>query len=332
MKPASAAHLSVRLSALLLPLLLCQSLQANEYTSLLKQRKYQEVEKATTAKLATHPNHEEALMAKVEALMGQAQQERIGEALKLAEQCVASHPQSSGCYETLGNAVSWKVLSGNILSMAGSAGKIREAFAKAVELNPKNWSARLALFTYYMQAPSFVGGGKDKAAALAQETGKVNKDCGNLLQARIDVKDGKLDKAEAAILAVNPGSDEDIQELQASVWAALGAELREQKKYADSERVLREMTRRMPNNMGGHAYLGRTLAAAGKHLDAIAAYEKALAIEDRPGLHYRIAQSHLALGDKPRALSGFEKALANKSQLDKKQREDAEQQIKALKA
>lgn len=328
MKPAT----SLLLAALLLPLVLCQPLQAHEYSGLLKQRKFQEVEKAATAKLASTPNHEDALLAKVEAIMGQAQSERMGEAIKLAEQCVASHPQSSNCYEMLGNATSWKVLSGSVFSMAGSAGKIREAFAKAVELNPKNLSARLALFTYYMQAPSIVGGGKDKAAVFAQETGKVNKDAGNLLQARVDLKDDKLDKAEAAILAVNPGNDEDMQELQAGAWVALGVELREKKNYVESERVLREMTRRIPSNMGGHAFLGRTLALAGKHAEAIATYEKALALEDNPGLHYRIAQSHLALGNKPRAVAGFEKALANKTQLNKKQREDAEQQLKSLKA
>jgi tetratricopeptide (TPR) repeat protein len=318
--------------SLLLSLALIEPVQAHEFSSQLKAHKFLEVEKAASAKLASSPNHEGALLAKIEAVMAQGNAERIGEVLKLAEQCVNSHPQSSSCHEALGNAISWKVLSGNILSMAGSASKIRDAFAKAVELNPKNWSARLALFTYYQQAPSFVGGGKDKAQALVQDTTKINKDCANLLQARLDVKDGKLDKAESLTVAVNPAGDDEMEELQAGVWAAIGIELREQKKYAESERVLREMTKRLPNNLGGHAFLGRTLAASGKHAEAITEYETALAIEDRPSLHYRVAQSHLAMGDKPKALTWFEKALANKGQLDKKQREDAEQQVKALKA
>jgi tetratricopeptide (TPR) repeat protein len=48
--------------------------------------------------------------------------------------------------------------------------KVRNAFETAVRLNPRNGSAVNDLSEYYIDAPSIVGGGFDKAAALADRS------------------------------------------------------------------------------------------------------------------------------------------------------------------
>ncbi len=322
MKPAIAALFC--LSAL--------SAQAHEFSKLIKEHKYAEAEKAASSKLAQDPKNADALIAKAELILNQSQEARLDEAVKLGEQCVAAHPQHSGCFEIMGSLYSMKAATGGMLSAMSNAGKGREALQKAVELNPKNFSARHFLLMFYMQAPGIAGGGMDKAQALQQDTMKVNKDAGNLLQARILIKEDKLAQAESLALGANPGGTEELEDTQTGIMGSLGSQYRDQKKFADSERLLRDVIKRAPNHISGYALLGRTLAAQGKHEEAIKEYQKALTLEDRPGLHYRIAQSHMAMGDKARAAQGFEKALAQKSGLDKKQREDAEQQLKALKA
>lgn len=61
-------------------------------------------------------------------------------------------------------------------------------------------------------------------------------------------------------------------------------------------------------------------------------FEKALAIEPRTHIYYRLAQCLQALGEKKcKALVTFEKALDFKPGLSKKQRSDAQDQLKALK-
>lgn len=308
------------------------SAQAHEFSKLIKDRKYAEADKAASAKLAQDPKNADALIAKAELIVNQDQEARMDEGFKFGEQCVAAHPQNSECFEVMGSLYSMKALNSSMLSGLSNAGKAREALQKAVELNPKNFSARHTLLMFYLQAPGIAGGGMDKAQALQQDTAKVNKDAGNLLQARVLMKEDKQAQAESLALGANPGGIEGLEDIQISIMGSLGAQYREQKKFADSERLVRDMIKRAPGNISGHTLLGRTLAAQGKHEEAIKEYQKALTIEDRAGLHYRLAQSLQAMGDKARAAQGFEKALALKKGLDKKQREDAEQQLKALKA
>ena len=44
---------------------------------------------------------------------------------------------------------------------------------KSVELNPKNTEALSDLFEYYLEAPGFLGGGLDKAEAIAAQDGRA---------------------------------------------------------------------------------------------------------------------------------------------------------------
>lgn len=65
------------------------------------------------------------------------------------------------------------------------ASKARQEFEKAVELDPKNILAMNDLFEYYLQAPGFLGGGKDKAEALSRRIAALNKAEGHWAQARL---------------------------------------------------------------------------------------------------------------------------------------------------
>lgn len=65
------------------------------------------------------------------------------------------------------------------------ASKARQEFEKAVELDPKNILAMNDLFEYYLQAPGFLGGGKDKAEALSKRIAALNKAEGHWAQARL---------------------------------------------------------------------------------------------------------------------------------------------------
>jgi len=55
------------------------------------------------------------------------------------------------------------------ISKVALAVKARRSFERAVALNPTSREAGGDLFDYYMQAPGFLGGGIDKAIALAEK-------------------------------------------------------------------------------------------------------------------------------------------------------------------
>ena len=61
-------------------------------------------------------------------------------------------------------------------------------------------------------------------------------------------------------------------------------------------------------------------------------FEQTLAKFPKPWVHYRMGLSQKALGEKAKAIASLEKATAFKAGLSKKMREDAEVQLKALKA
>ena len=74
----------------------------------------------------------------------------------------------------LGRAYGKRAESSNPLMAPGLASKARDAFEKAVELNPKNLDALSDMFDYYLEAPGFLGGGFDKALAVAERTAKLD--------------------------------------------------------------------------------------------------------------------------------------------------------------
>ena len=311
-------------------LLLCAQAAANEYSLLLKTRKYAEVERIAAARLAQDPANAEALIARSEAILGSGAAGRIEEAVKLGEQCVAAHPQTSDCHLAHGNALGAKAMSNGIMSALGYAGTIRDEFKKAVELDPQNMEARFSLLQYYMQAPGMVGGGSGKAQALAAQTAAVNPEGAKLMLARLDASDDKLAKAEAAVLAMATSSNEAVADGQRDLMINLGNKYLSDKRYADSERMYREALKRHPDSDSALYGMARVQQEQGKHREAVATMEQVNVMNPRASAWYRIGQSQQALGDKAKAAAAYEKALAYKSGMSPKMRSDAEDQLKVL--
>jgi tetratricopeptide (TPR) repeat protein len=94
------------------------------------------------------------------------------------------------------------------LLAAGFATKSRQAFEKALQLNPGNADALGDLFDFYMDAPGLIGGGMDKAAGLLPQIDKYDPVGGRLAQARIDEKKKQFASAEADLrraIEMGPG-------------------------------------------------------------------------------------------------------------------------------
>jgi len=313
-------------------LIATQAASAHEYDGLMKAKKYAEAEKAANAKLSTDANNADALLVKAELILVEGKTEKLDEAAKYAELCVSTHPQLSECHEMLGNVLGTKALSGGMLAAMSSAGKIRDAYIKAVELDPKNYNARSSLLQYYLQAPAIAGGGKSKAQNLVIETAKVNSAAANLLQATMDLADDKFSSAETTALSAIPGNSESLNRMQRGVLFNIGASYVQQKKFTDAERVFGEIQQRYPDKYQGTYGMGRSLQEQGKHKEAISWFEKSQTLEASAAVHYRLAQCLQAVNDKARAITNFEKAINFKPALSKKLRADAEDQLKALKA
>lgn len=319
--------------ALPLLLLACLSSQAvaSDYTPLMKARKFADAERLANSRLEKDPNNAEALAAKVDAIIETGNQGRFEEAAKAGEQCVAAHPQVAACHLALGNALGAKALANGVMSALGYAGTIRDAFKKAVDLDPHNFEARMALLNYYLQAPGIVGGGKGKARTLIAQTATFHPEAAKVMQAYFDVVDETFSAAEAAITAMPVSASEAIAEQQRDVLVSLGNAHTAAKRYADAERVLRLAIERFPEHDNALYAMARLQQAQGKYREAAALLEPLLAKAPRAGGWYRLGQSHQALGDKTKAANAYAQALAMPGGMSKTARADAETQLKAMK-
>ncbi len=82
------------------------------------------------------------------------------------ESAAAVAPNDSMIQTWLGRAYGRRAETSFALTAMGLAGKTREAFERAVKLDPHNCEAVNDLFSYYVEAPGIVGGGIDKAHTL----------------------------------------------------------------------------------------------------------------------------------------------------------------------
>ncbi len=77
-----------------------------------------------------------------------------------------------------------------------AAGRARTCFELAVKLDPRNQEAVNDLFDYYLNAPGMLGGGLDKAAAVAKHIAELDEAEGHFAQAQLADRRKQYDAAE----------------------------------------------------------------------------------------------------------------------------------------
>ncbi len=87
-------------------------------------------------------------------------------AVETFEKAVAADPRNATFQNWLGKAWGRRAENANVFQAPGFASRAREAFEKAVELDPAHLEALNDLLQYYIHAPGLLGGGLDKAQGL----------------------------------------------------------------------------------------------------------------------------------------------------------------------
>ena len=117
-------------------------------------------------------------------------------AISNCERARSLDPQNSMYSLWLGRALGEKADRAGFISAAGLVKKVRTSFESAVQLDPKNWEARTDLAEFYLEAPSIVGGGKDKARQQADALMWLNPAMGHWILGRIAEKEKNPAEAE----------------------------------------------------------------------------------------------------------------------------------------
>lgn len=230
-----------------------------------------------------------------------------------AEQAVALDPGDSNYHLWLGRAYGRKAEHSNFLKAPGLAKKARREFERAVELNASNVAARSDLAEYYMQAPGFLGGGKDKAQVQAEEIAASDKAAAHMVRARLAEQDKDYPTAERELWQAIADSSRP-----AGYWLDLAAFYRRRQRLDDMEDAINKaVAADREKDPAILAQAADLLLRAGRNFPQAAVLaRRALSSptfnEDAPSFqaHYLLGQALESEGDKLGAEREYRAALS----------------------
>ena len=117
-------------------------------------------------------------------------------ATEALEKALAADPSSSEIALWTGRAYGRRAETSSVLTAPRYASKARQLFEKSAQLNPRNLEALTDLFEYYLEAPSFLGGGVEKAAETSARIAKIDAAEGHWTQAKLAEKHREFHGAE----------------------------------------------------------------------------------------------------------------------------------------
>ncbi len=120
-------------------------------------------------------------------------------ATEVLEKATALQPGNSDYHLWLGRAYGRRAETSSMITAPGLANKARQFFERAAQLNPDNLEAQSDLLEYYLEAPGFLGGGFDKAAATATQIARISPSEGHWAQAKLAEKRKEYSSAEAQL-------------------------------------------------------------------------------------------------------------------------------------
>src|SRR5260370_27187632 len=117
-------------------------------------------------------------------------------ATEVFEKAIALDSTKAEYVHWLGRTYGRRAETGSPVTAPGCASKARQMFEKAYTMDPTNQEAVNDLFDFYLQAPGFLGGGLNKAEALAKHIAQLDAAEGHYAQAQIDDKRKEYAAAE----------------------------------------------------------------------------------------------------------------------------------------
>jgi tetratricopeptide (TPR) repeat protein len=227
------------------------------------------------------------------------------------KRAVALDSNNSRFHLWLGRVYGEKADRANFLSAASLAGKTRDEFQRAVQLDPNDADARLDLAEYYFEAPGIVGGGQDKAREQAKLIGKINAAKEHWVYGRIAEKNKDWSTAEREYRQMVEAGKGD-----AEGWMNLGFFYRNRKRYSDMEQAFVMMNQApMPHRevlveaANSLLHTGRGFSFA---IELLRRYFAEGPVEERPAYqaHYLLGQLLEKQGDKAGAAAEYRASLA----------------------
>ena len=298
-----------RIQVFLLVVLLCAPLAAAQTPEeLLRSGHADEVIQVLKHLTTTNPGDAQAWNLLSRAYLSV---QKWDDAVSAGEKAVAAAPDNADYHLWLGRAYGQKAEHSIFITAIRLAKRTRGEFQRAVELQSSNLDAQSDLAEFFIEAPSFLGGGKDKAQAQADKVATIDPATAHWIQARIAEKDGHNDEAEKEYRGAIA-----VATKKAPYWLNLASFYRRNKRYNDLEQAISkavEADRSHDDILFEGAQLlyraGRNFpAAASLVVRYLASSDK---VEQAPTFeaHYLLGSIYEKMGNKQGAVSEYRAAL-----------------------
>jgi tetratricopeptide (TPR) repeat protein len=259
--------------------------------------------------LSLYAQPADPVLDQARALLNTNQAEKASD---LLEKAIAAKPNDPVRHYLLGEAYGMQAGQVNMFKAASLAGKARDEFAKAVQVDPNCIEARMDLMEFYLRAPSIMGGDEEKAREQANEIRKRNAFEGHRAFAAIASAKKDMNAARAEYIAMvkeNPASP------KSHYWLGIffmTADKNYPRSLEEFDAALKIDPAYMPAVFQvGHvaALSGSNLARGAESLQKYLAYKPA---SDEPGhhrTHFWLGMIYEKQGKKADAKAHYETAL-----------------------
>ena len=187
---------------------------------------------------------------------------------------VSLEPGFAPAWFWLGRASGQLAGSGSLMKRINLAAQSREAFAKALELDPDNFEYAYALVQFYLRAPAMVGGSKGKAEDVIQKFSGEYPEEKLLLEASVSLAGHDDERVLLLLLEAGDSDDRLVRRTWKEIALHLGQRQLADQTWNEAVRTYRLVTERMPNLPAGYVGLGRALDERGDGEGAQRAYDE----------------------------------------------------------
>lgn len=297
---------------LLTAILLCSSLltfsqSLDEGVRLYKNQQLDQASKALKTIKSSDPAYAEARF-----YLGRVafDKEEYDDAWDYFKEATKADGTKSTYYTWLGNSIGSIAQDAGKLRQASLAPKIKNAYVKAVELEPKSMDAQWGLIEFYTQAPGFMGGSWSKAEIAAKAIGEIDPLEGHDALATVYLRKEEPELAEKQYIAAAKLSPDRLR--------TLGVFYQNQQWYDKAFATFQKAFQQFPETMNLLYQVGRTSALSGARPDlGIKSLEQYLAeteVEKASPSHaaakMRLAMIYEKQGNQTKAKSLYEASLA----------------------
>ncbi len=234
-------------------------------------------------------------------------------AIKNGERAVSLRSDDSQYHLWLGRAYGQRAAEiGNPLSAAGLARKAKNEFERAVELNPRNVSARADLSEYYVEAPAIMGGGIAKARNQASNLQSFDPAAADWIRAIASEKEKKYADAESSLKSAISKAQNPAQ-----YWMSLASFYRQQGRLEDMQSAIKSALAQTNRPSVTYYDAAGELLLAGRDFPAATQYVKTYLasgglVEEAPAFraHYLLGEIYEKSGDKAKAAVEYQASLS----------------------